>query len=222
MLLLHNAHRCWYGAIYHAYHAIADDWKSLGVDLFPVKLRSLLHVDAISAEAISKMRRRLLEFASGERDRPTLVGDIEMSGLGGAAYELLEASAAPGATDVRAAIKRLPDSPVNHLLGVPLLFLAAASGDADLALGFARRLGDEDPRQRFPVYAEVAVLAAIGRRNAAVARAEAWIREHPTDRAMRARAEVPFAAVSWDRGPGIVRWPFQGLDFAVGFIAQAN
>jgi non-ribosomal peptide synthetase component F/acyl carrier protein len=217
MLLLHRPQRGWYGSLYYP----NIDWTSLDVDIFEVRLRSLRHMDACSDEVVLAMRSCMSSFIKGEREH-FLPTNIAVSGPSGAAYDMLEAAVPPRSSDVRRVIGELPNGHVEPNLRAPLLFLAAASGDADLTLAFARRLAYEDPSLRFPVYAEVATLAAIDERANALERAAAWRRQNPNDERMRARAEMPFAPVSWRNGPESARFPAEGLDFAVGFIAQAT
>lgn len=217
MLLLHRPQRGWHG---YFYFPIAIDWASLDVDIFEVKLRSIRHQDACSDEVLLAMRSCMSNFIKGERQH-FLPSNITGSGASGAAYDMLESMIRPSPSDVRTVIGQLPNGRVESELRAPLLFLAAASGDAELALEFARRLASEDPNLRFPVYAEVAILAAAGQRAAALERASIWMRQNPSDKNMLARAEMPFARVSWRSGPECARYPSDGLDFAVGFIAQA-
>jgi hypothetical protein len=103
-----------------------------------------------------------------------------------------------------------------------LLFLATCSGDGELALGVARRLSAEDPPFRPAVYGEVAIQVARGRRDLAMARADAWLRDHAGDADMRARAERNLDPVSWQRGPVRARSPEEGLDFAAGLLATTH
>lgn len=218
MLLLHRPH-C--RRVDDRDYSFADDWTTLDVDVFGARLRSLLHMEGHSSEVIHALRPWLSSFVRGPRDHSISPLDIFAPGPGGAAYEMLEAPHPPEAGEMRELIGRLPGGRVEPELQAPVLFLATASGDADLALAFARRLADDDSNLRFAVYAEVAILAATGRREAALERAAAWMRHHPNDEQMRARAQAPFAPACWEGGPAIARFPTDSLDFAVGFIADA-
>ena len=218
MLLVHRRHRCWYEKELH----FAKSWKSLGVALQEVNLRSVRHGDAVSSNALDGMRPVVSAFVAGAQNEVSAGIEVPGAGPGAAMVDMLEASEPPQASAVQALLQRLSYGPINHELRIPLLFLAVCSGDAELALFAARRLAEEDAGFQAAAYAITRVLAAQGQFEAAKAHAAAWVRDHPADHCRFLIAAMePIRPARWDIGPENVSSPMDGIDFAVGLSAAA-
>ena len=218
MLFLNVARWRWCSKI--DFH-LATEWQQLGVDLYSVRLRSLVHMDAHSLEAVRAMRGRMNAFALGLRDRAALGQDITLDGPRPTALDLAETPSNADAAAVRALVAALPATPVDEEMRQPLLFLAMVSGDGDLALSVARRLIEESAVRWYAPYAEVAILAAMGQREKALDRAEYW-NSHFGESVFTQRLQNPVAPAPAEQDPPDTPWAFECLDYAAGFIARAT
>ena len=214
MFLLARQYRGWIDREY----PLAADWNRVGVAAQFAILPSLLHLDAVSPGVIAQTEAWLPAFIDGRLSSAAPLNPVIASGPGALLLGLLEAPTAPSSAAVLAVLQTLPPGPVERDTALPLLFLMICSADAPRALAMARRLAGEAPTWLPAAYAEVAILMAIGQPEAAVARATAWLTDHPADHSIAKRATMPIAPSSWQTGPGTVRNPLDGLDFAAGFL----
>lgn len=198
---------------------MAERWASLGVDVIAHDLRSVQHVDAVRSDVIGALAPRLDAFVSGDRARASVPAGVDVAGPGGTAWTMLAANDAPAPQAVRALMAEFPAGPVDFNLGLATLYIALASGDAELAGGCARRVLSTNPEAEYAAYGLVATLAADGRREEARALARTW----PDWRdSLERRAEEPFGLSSWKAGPGSSDGWGDGLNFAAGFIAARS
>ena len=135
-------------------------------------------------------------------------------------FEMLDSPEPPRGSQMSDLLSGLPAAPIESGIRLPLLFLAACTGEAEIALHTARRLSAEDPRFRHAVYAEVAILSQLKRREAAAARVAEWISLQGADAKMQARVEPrSLSTGSWTGGADLALNSDVSLDFAAGLCA---
>jgi hypothetical protein len=196
------------------------DWAPTGTRINSVTLRSVAHMDCGRPEAISGFREVFAAFASDPGRACPHEPRLSLSGTGAALFEMLDSLEPPRGSEVRDQLSALPAAPIENEIRIPLLFLAVCTGEAEVALHTARRLSAEDPGFRPAVYAEVAILSALKRQEAAAARIAEWISLQGGDAKMQARAEPRrVSAGSWTAGADLVLGSEAALDFAAGFFA---
>jgi hypothetical protein len=177
-------------------------------------------MDCSRPEAIRGFREVFAGFASDPGRDCLLEPPLSVSGTGAALFEMLDSPEPPRGSEVRDLLGALPATPIEHAIRIPLLFLAVCTGEAELALDTARRLSAEDSGFRHAVYAEVAILSELKRREAAAARVAEWISLQGADAKMQARAEPRSASAgSWTGGADLALGSEAALDFAAGFCA---
>lgn len=156
MLLLHCAHP----APLRLAASSLDDWVSLGVPVQSLPMRTVHHADLKRPSAIAAASAALGAFvATGAAPVNAAIGfDIDTSGS--RIFRALVAPEPPRAADVR---KLLAEGlSVNANVLSALLFLGAATGDADLALEVSRQALRTVPGFRQATYAAQAVLREAG------------------------------------------------------------
>ena len=196
------------------------DWAPTGALINSVSVRSVVHMDCGRPEAVSGCREVFAAFASDPGRACLHEPPLSVSGTGAALFEMLDSPEPPRGSEVGDQLSALPAAPIENEIRIPLLFLAMCTGDAEVALHTARRLSDEDPGFRPAVYAEVAILSALKRQEAAAARVAEWISLQGADAKMQARAEPRRASAgSWTAGADLVLGSEAALDFAAGFFA---
>jgi non-ribosomal peptide synthetase component F/acyl carrier protein len=196
------------------------DWAPTGARINRLTVRSVVHMDCSRPGAIRGFREIFAAFASDPDRDCRLEPPLSLSGTGAALFEMLDSREPPRGSEMRDLLGALPAAPIEHAIRIPLLFLAVCTGEAELALGTARRLSAEDPGFRHAVYAEVAILSELKRREAAAARAAEWISLQGADAKMQARAEPRSASAgSWTGGADLALGSDASLDFAAGFCA---
>jgi amino acid adenylation domain-containing protein len=195
------------------------EWTQAGVTLERLSYRTIAHHDVILPAAIAAGRDALAAYIETGRVGPARRSDgLDFDTMGGALFRMLDDASPPTAAAVSACVdgKPLPDD--GTVYGA-LLFLAVASGDAEMALELARRIKADAPLFRGATYAEVALLSELGRQNEASAVAEAWCFVHPEGRKMRERAhQARQQSAPWGSVDGLVVGSDPSLDFAATFI----
>jgi amino acid adenylation domain-containing protein len=183
-----------------------EGWQQLGVEIDIVACRTIRHMDFLDHRLLSVYGTVLTQFLdtgtlanSARRRRPAIPT------IGGKLFDLLECASAPAPDDVRAVLQALPEGPVDTELRLAIMFVAMASGNAALAIEAARRIVADDPDDRNAHYAQVAVLAEMGRTDEALAVAESWCEGHKLDPVMLKRAKGRNGAkIIWSKR----RWLF--------------
>src|SRR5205807_5788517 len=121
-------------------------------------------------EAIRAFSESFAAFASDPGRPCPLEPHASLSGTGAALFEMLDSPEPPRGSEMRDLLGALPAARIENGIRIPLLCLAVCTGAAEIALHTARRLSAEDPGFRPAVYAEVAILRELGRREVAAAR----------------------------------------------------
>ena len=196
-------------------------WARAGANLTKLTYRTLSHLDVVSPAAIAASRGALVAFIeTGRVGLATPPQRLSFDTIGGTLFRFFDCGAPPDAKAIQALAEgtTLPKDD-DDTVRLPLLFLAAATGDAEMALMFARRMATEKPEHRASTYVQVALLSELERTEEARALAESWCRVNPSDRAMLARAigaRPPPAP--WGSVEGLVIGSDESLDFAVRVV----
>ena len=191
-------------------------WAEVGVPLKSLSYRTLDHDDVASPAAIVAARQALSAFIeTGHVDSSQHPTALSFETLGGFVFRLLDDIAPPEA----AAVWGLVDGttlPKDGVVCSGLLFLAAATGDAEMALMLAKRMTNETKWHRPAIYVQVALLSELGRTEEALALAASWYQHHPWDHKMQARAKrARQQPVPWGSVEGLLLGSDASLDFAV-------
>ena len=203
---------------------LEHDWRAAGVRVHPVHLPSVDHLDARRPATIAAMRDALAFFVeTGSIEPAPPPCKFDLPGFGAVLFRLLESATPPDGARLRDLLKELPSGWIDPQFRASLLFLALSCGDTEITLGVATRLATEDPAYRNAMYAQIAVVNALGRRDAAVALAEEWICDHPNDTAMRARANMaPQPKQPWNTVFNLNVDTTQALDIAATSCATGK
>ncbi len=201
-----------------------DDWTVMNVQATRLACPTVSHADFVSHGLLRAYDRTMAAFACADMSAPLPplphLDGADLDTAGGAAFRLLSGAMPPRPDAVRPLVEAFP-LPACETLQKGLLCLAMASGDAELALGWCRRLTQAKPHNRAAAYALVAALSALGQRTEADALAASWCARHPTDQNMRARARTaPQKPSVWEPRPDLVLGSDPSLDFAAGFLAS--
>jgi hypothetical protein len=191
------------------------DWIIPGGLVHCLPLRTVDHDDPARLEAIVGYRSALERFMENP-DRGCGEGrTVVLSSRGGTLFEMLDAPTRPSPAQVGELLAGSPSGVTDPETRTPLLFLALCTGEAEFALDTARRLAAADTTFRQAAYAEVAVLAEMGRNAEAAARA----RSLPLDQRLQARAARRASGPeSWAVGPPLNLHGDSAMDFAASFL----
>jgi amino acid adenylation domain-containing protein len=183
-----------------------EGWRQLGVKIDIISCRTIRHLDFLDHRLLSAYGDIFAEFlVTGTLTKASQRRQPLIPTIGGKLYDLLTRVPPPVPDDIRAMLHSLPDGPVDSECRLAVLFLSMASGDAALALEAARRITTTDPDDRNAHYAQVAVLAELGRADEALAVCESWCEGRKSDPVMRQRAKVKNGRdIDWERR----RWLF--------------
>ena len=196
------------------------NWAPTGARINHLTVRSIVHVDCCRPEAVRGFREVFAAFASDPSQACPVAPRLSLSSPGAALFEMLDSLEPPRGSEVRDLLSALPAAPIENEIRIPLLFLAVCTGEAEIALSIARRLSTENPGFRPAVYAEVAILSELDRREAAAGRVAEWKSRHGPDAKMQARAEPRRASAgSWTAGADLALANDAALDFAADFFA---
>ena len=191
-------------------------WTRAGANFKTLSYRTLNHLDVVLPAAIAASRGALGAFI--ETGRVGLAPDpngLRFDTIGGTLFQFLDGSVRPDAEAVRI-LAEGPTLPRDGTARLALLFLAAVTGDAGMALMLARRMTIEEPDHRAATYLQVALLSQLERTEEALAVAESWCRIDPSDHAMLARAHGPRRRTApWGSVEGLVIGSDESLDFAI-------
>jgi hypothetical protein len=194
---------------------IEHEWATAGVVTETIRYRTLDHVDLVLPAAIAASGDALARFIETGRAAPKLRPErLDFATAGGESFRLLDAASPPA----RAAVAALVDAalPTDGSVQLGLLLLAIATGDLDMALGFAELVIAKEPGHRAATYAKIALLALLARHDAASETAAAWCRDHQADLAMEARARrSPERPGSWPSPETLILGSDESLDFAL-------
>jgi acyl carrier protein len=202
-----------------------SQWVNAGVSLEKLSYCTLAHDDVASPAAIVAVRQALAAFVeTGRVDSIQHPSALSFDTIGGIVFRLLDDISPPDAAAVRVFVagRTLPK---DHTLRLALLILAAATGDAEMALLLARRMTIEEPRHRAATYAQVALLSELERAEEASTLAKAWCSNHPLDRNMQARVnQARQQPAPWGSVEGLVVGSDASLNFAiqVGLFQNLN
>ena len=191
-------------------------WSKAGVAPKTLSFRTIDHSDMTLPEALGAGRDAVSAFIeTGRLDPGPGPARYHFDTLGGTLYRLLSDPAPPLVDSIRPLLLGTP-LPDDVTARKGLLVLAIATGDAELALTCASRWIADEPENRTAIYAQVALLADVGRRDEALAIAYAPRPGHPLDRAIAARAQATTQRpASWGSAGGLVLGAPHSLDFAV-------
>lgn len=218
MLLIHRAQP----KRFRSGPSLTAQWRRAGVEARAIAVHSVRHADTAAAPTVAACSEAIAAFVA-DPDGPAALQDaIRPAGLGGALFRLLRSGAPPTPEGMRQILAELPPGRLDASTVHALLFLTMASGDPGLALKTARVLAVRHPAMRQPAFAEVAILAALGRQGAAERRARQWRRRRPDDAAIMARADEPvaIAAGGWTDASRMLLMSDAALRFAAQLCAH--
>ena len=165
------------------------DWSALGAEVTVVDCLTVRHLDVLSAEIYATVSGAMAaHIEPGPLASHPGLARIDFETQGGALFRMLDAGEPPAAGQLRAFLERLPPGPVDEDFRRGLLWLGAACGDRELALGLAGWLSAEAPDDHDAFFAQVLINAALGRHAEAIALTEAWCQRRGPDPEIRDRA----------------------------------
>ena len=196
-------------------------WIRARADLKTLSCGTLDHIDVVSPPAVAACRGALTAFIeTGSVAAAPRLDQLHFETIGGRLFRMLDGGERPEVESVRI-LAEGPTLPRDGTARLALLFLAAATGDAEMALTFARRVAIEEPGHRAATYLQVALLSQLERTQEASALAERWCHIHPWDHEMLARAEVPRRRpLPWGSVEGLVIGSSASMDFAVRAVQR--
>ena len=217
MLLIHCARA---GRFLSQSRDIVREWTWPGLCARTVDVHGLLHRDVLADAVFQACEQTIVRFIDDTLDdRPIAVAS---PGVSGDMYRALVAPEPPSPARARQLVDALIDASGDRgeYAGLAAaLFLAMASGDATLALTFVRRLTRLHPNQRDIAYAEVAMLAELGRGEEAIQAANDWMQGHSGDQSLLARARRRTGPLgAWTDPTSLVIGRRTGTDFAAGML----
>jgi aspartate racemase len=205
MLLLHRQWPRRFAMIEH----VDDDWRKVGVALQTLRYRTVCHLDFLCAAAIAASGDAFAAFIeTGHVAASTPPDTFEFDTLGGDLFRLLDGAAPPEARAVQALLRDGAKLPDDIWVGDALIAAAIKAGDDELTLDIAARVAVKDPSSEVAACAQVCALLRLGRRDEAIALAEAWRREYPRKPAADALADRahqgPAPSVATLTAPGFI------------------